>query len=126
MHGCRRVFAAACAVAYLSVYVLRCVTGCLVGGKICVHTCGCIVFMGALVCERVSLVHVCACVCVRVFAYFVCVFVRACSVRMSGHVADACLYVCQVCGCAGVVYVGLAEHAMSTVDALCSICSTVC
>ena len=63
-------------------------------------------------------------VCVRVFAYFVCVFVRACSVRMSGHVAvHVC--VCQVCECAGVVYVGLAEHAMSTVDALCSICSTV-
>ena len=43
LHGCRRVFAAACAVAYLSLLVLRCVTGCLVGGMICVYMCGCIV-----------------------------------------------------------------------------------
>ena len=48
-------------------------------------------------------------VCVRVFAYFVCVFVWACSVRMSGHVAvHACVCVSSVWVC-GVANVGFAS-----------------
>ena len=48
-------------------------------------------------------------VCVRVFAYFVCVFVCACSVRMSGQVAvHVCVCVSSVWAC-GVAHVGFAS-----------------
>ena len=65
--------------------------------------------MGPLVCERVSLV--------RVFAYFVC----ACSVHERACCC-ACLCMCVKCvgvrGCLCWFLRLLAEHAMSTVDAL--------
>ena len=86
------------AVAYLS-DVFRCVTGCLVGGMICVYMCGCIVFMGALVCERVSLLHVCACVCSRVCLLCLCVCL---GVQCAYERSCCCACLCMCVKCVGV------------------------
>ena len=90
-----RTFLYRCFVALLDAWLVECF----------VFTCAGVLFLWEHSFVSVQVWFMFARLCVHVFSYFVCVFVWACSVRMSGHVCVcvSCVWVC------GVAFVGFAS-----------------